>query len=132
MRASYELQLDEINKEIIRLEELIFNAQFDDRLSLNDQEETYKRLVSLQASIALLQEKINSIVLEEADSSQFIIAVEEKLKQLQQSDAVIDQFKELEYDLCPACLAPIASHEVQGACALCKSPFDHEETKQGL
>lgn len=127
--ASYNDQLEDTNNQIAELEERIFHSQFEDRLSLNDQEETYRNIVTLQAKIARLQEEIDSLELERADSLQFINALDEKLTQLNQSDAVIDEFKTLEYEFCPACLAPIHKHDVEGACGLCKMAYDPRETK---
>lgn len=127
--ASYNQQLESTTAEITKLEESIFHTQFDDRLSLNDQEETYKNIVDLQARIARLQEETDSLELERADSLQFINALDEKLVQLHQSDTVIDQFRTLEYEYCPACLAPIDKHGIEGACGLCKSAYDPRETK---
>lgn len=127
--ASFNRQLEETNNEIAALEEQIFHSQFDDRLSLNDQEETYKNIVSLQGKLARTQERIDSLELERADSLQFINALDEKLTQLHQSDTIIDEFKTLEYEYCPACLAPIDKHDVEGACGLCKTAYDPRETK---
>jgi hypothetical protein len=127
--AKFNQQLDATNDQIALLEEEIFHAQFEDRLSLNDQEQTYKKIVSLQAEIAKLQEDIHSLELERSDSLQFINALDEKLTQLHQSDTVIDEFRTLEYEFCPACLAPIDKHGVEGACGLCKAAYDPRETK---
>lgn len=126
---SFNRQLEETNNEIATLEEKIFHSQFDDRLSLNDQEETYKNIVLLQSKIARTQERIDSLELERADSLQFINALDEKLTQLHQSDTIIDEFKTLEYEYCPACLAPIDKNHVEGACSLCKTVHDPRETK---
>lgn len=71
--AKYNAQLESTNDQISELEEKIFHAQFEDRLSLNDQEETYKRIVQLQATIARLQEEIDSLELERADSSSSLL-----------------------------------------------------------
>jgi hypothetical protein len=127
--ASYQKQLENTNNEITELEEKIFYTQFDDRLSLNDQEETYNNIVTLQSKIARTQEEIDSLELERSDSIQFINALDEKLNQLNQSDTVIDEFKTLKYEYCPACLAPIKGHDVEGACGLCKMAYDPRETK---
>lgn len=127
--ASYNKQLEATNNSIAELEEQIFHTQFKDRLTLSNQEDTYETVFTLQQQIAALQERIDSLELERADSVQFIEAIDEKLTQLHQSDAVIDELKILEYQFCPACLAPVAQHDVEGACSLCKMAYDPRETK---
>ncbi|POO54314.1 hypothetical protein CPJ18_02095 [Agrobacterium rosae] len=117
------------NAEIERLENDIFHAQFDDRLTLNDQEETYKRIVQLQAEIASIEEDLNTKSLEQADSAQFISAIDGRLFQLQNSYAVIEEFDRLDFQFCPSCLEPVEAHGVEGACTLCKEPFDKSRTR---
>ncbi len=117
------------NDEIERLENDIFHAQFDDRLTLNDQEETYKRIVQLQAEIASIEGDLNTKSLEQADSAQFISAIDGRLFQLQNSYAVIEEFDRLDFQFCPSCLEPVEAHGVEGACTLCKEPFDKSRTR---
>lgn len=117
------------NAEIEKLENDIFHAQFDDRLTLNDQEETYKRIVQLQAEIASIEEDLNTKSLEQADSAQFISAIDGRLFQLQNSYAVIEEFDRLDFQFCPSCLEPVEAHGVEGACTLCKEPFDKSRTR---
>lgn len=128
-RQNLEHALDIKLGEIEKLEESIFHAQFDDRLSLNDQQETYEVLVKSQADIATLKEEIDRVELERADSLQFILSIESKLEQLRDSDAVIQEFEELHFQFCPACLAAVDQTATEGACRLCKSPFDHARIK---
>lgn len=127
------LKLDETlnakNAEIENLENDIFHAQFDDRLTLNDQEETYKRILQLQAQIAEVEEAISRKLLEQADSAQFIAAIDGRLFQLRHSHAVVEEFERLDFQFCPSCLEPVANHGVEGACTLCKEPFDRSRTR---
>lgn len=128
-QASYEKQLEETYKEIEAVEAKIFHGQFDDRLSLNDQEETYNQLVRVQADLARIREEIDRLEIEKADSENFLADLHEKIESLQEADQVISEFQGVEYDICPSCLHAIDIHEVEGACGLCQRPFDHEETK---
>ncbi|WP_313058626.1 AAA family ATPase [Agrobacterium cavarae] len=121
--------LDATNAEIERLENEIFHAQFNDRLTLNDQDETYKRIVFLQAEIAEIEEEISTKLMEQADSAQFLEAIETRLFQLQNSHAVIEEFERLDFQFCPSCLEPVHEHAVEGACSLCKEPFDRSRTR---
>ncbi|WP_156351723.1 ATP-binding protein [Devosia sp. Leaf64] len=127
--ALYTNELKETNAQIDALEADIFHAQFEDRLTLNDQEETYERVVELQKKLAGVQERIDRVSLNRADSAMFLAALEDKLSQLEQSDTVIEQMKEIEFEVCPSCLAPIEKHEHSGACTLCKTPFRYEDLR---
>lgn len=126
--ARYSTELEETNEEIKRLEEEIFNAQFDDRVTLNDQKETYNRLVSFQEEIARSREQIDEITLEIADSDRFIGALNEKMRHLQHAGIVLSDIGVVEYEVCPSCLTKINSVE-DGVCSLCHSPFTAEDVK---
>ncbi|RWB69083.1 MULTISPECIES: hypothetical protein [unclassified Mesorhizobium] len=129
-QAGLERRLDELNSEIEKLEAQIFDAQFDDRLTLNDQDATLGRVVSFQEEIARLTVQLRDIEFEIVDSNDFIAALGRKIEQLTESGAVVEQFSNLKFDLCPACLSPIRENEVEGACALCKNAYDHDLTKR--
>lgn len=123
-------ELDEINEEIAAVEDNIFNSQFDDRLTLNDQKETYERVAGLQVKLGELTEARDQLELEVADSGAFISSLGRKLDSLQQSKVVVDELNALAFDFCPSCFAPISDVEIEGACSLCKQASDHERTKE--
>jgi uncharacterized Zn finger protein (UPF0148 family) len=125
-RLSFSEELENVNSQITTIENQIFNAQFDDRLSLNDQKETYNKLVERQVALSKLTERIDQLTLEIADSDFFIIALEKKLEELHQSDSVIEDFKSIEFQKCPACLAPVIIEQKDGVCTLCKTPHSHD------
>ncbi|MFT3671559.1 MAG: hypothetical protein QM801_05530 [Aestuariivirga sp.] len=124
-KSNYSNDLKVVNEQIAMLERDIFDAQFEDRLTLNDQEAAYKILQDRQNELATVRERIDQLTLEIADSDYFILALEKKLDELRQSDSVIESLKSIEYEVCPACLSPIAS-PTEGACSLCKTPHSHE------
>lgn len=128
-KAKVNSDLNAKNAKIERLEDEIFHAQFDDRLTLNDQDETYQRIVALQSEIAEIEQEINLKLVEQADSAQFIQAIDARLFQLQNSHAVIEEFERLDFQFCPSCLEPVHDHGVDGACTLCKEPFDRSRTR---
>ncbi|WP_417452651.1 AAA family ATPase [Kiloniella sp.] len=123
-------ELDKLNNEITTLEEKIFNAQFDDRLTLNDQNETYARVKELQEKLGKLIEERDELEIQIADSDAFIISLNRKLEALQQSKVIVDELNTLEFDFCPSCLAPVSKEQVEGACTLCKQASDSEHTKE--
>lgn len=125
-----ESELTELNKKIEEVEERIFSTQFEDRLSLNDQNETFSRLQSLQAEIAEINAALQGVELDAVDSDEFITSLSKKLDALQESKVIVDELNALAFEFCPACFAPVAQIEVEGACSLCKQATDHEKTKE--
>lgn len=123
-------QLDELNEAIAQLEEKIFESQFDDRLTLNDQQETYRQVSKLQSQIGELTSERDQVELQVADSDAFILSLDRKLDALEQSKIVVNELNALSFDFCPSCFAPVSQTEVEGACSLCKQATDHERTKE--
>ena len=129
-RKQIEGEIDKVNHEIEQLEKQIFSTQFDDRLTLNDQQSTYEKIVVLQEELGELKSELNKISLEIIDSDNFIKSLDTKIQQLDESSGVINQFDELSFQFCPSCRAPANEYEMEGACNLCKSPFDNELIKK--
>lgn len=123
-------ELDALNKQIEAIEEEVFSAQFEDRLSLNDQKETYARVRSLQAEIGETREKLDYLELEAADSDEFISWLTKKLDALHESKMVLDELNALSFEFCPACFAPVEGTEVEGACSLCKQASEKSQVKE--
>lgn len=129
-RERLEGDLNRLNQRIGELEEQIFKTQFDDRLTLNDQNETYDRVVQLQTELGKLKQELDEAELERLDSIDFIASLDKKLKELEQSQDVIAQMDSIAFEFCPSCFAPVEHNHVEGSCSLCKSPYDHSRTQQ--
>jgi DNA repair exonuclease SbcCD ATPase subunit len=125
-----ERELTELNQKIEEVEEKIFSSQFEDRLTLNDQNETFSQLQALQAEIAQINNDLRSVELDAADSDEFIASLSSKLDALHESKVIVDELNALAFEFCPACFAPVTEMEVEGACSLCKQATDHEKTKE--
>ncbi|WP_439526497.1 hypothetical protein [Roseovarius mucosus] len=123
-------ELDELNEQIETIEAKVFSAQFEDRLSLNDQQETYAKVQSLQAEIGKTREELDYLELETSDSDEFIASLSNKLDALHQSKTVVDELNALGFEFCPACFAPVEGAEVEGACSLCKQASDKSQVKE--
>ena len=123
-------ELENLSNEIANLEENVFSSQIDDRLTLNDQKETYTRVSDLQEKLGELTKQRDQLELQVTDSEAFISSLDRNLDALQQSKVVVDELKALAFDFCPSCFAPISAEEVEGACSLCKQASDHERTKE--
>lgn len=128
--ARLERELDSLNSEIEEIEGKVFSAQFEDRLSLNDQKETYARVRQFQIEIGAIKEELDYVELEAADSGEFIASLTKKLDSLHESKMVVDELNALSFEFCPACFAPVVGTEVEGACSLCKQASDHQQVKE--
>ena len=119
-------EIEDIAGQIAELEDKIFSEQFDDRLTLSDQEGTYRRVVELQAGIGKLSEELNGVEFEIAEASDFIKAMERKVGDLTNANTVVQEFEYLDFDMCPACMGVVEDQQVEAGCSLCKQPFHHE------
>ena len=125
-----EKDLHRLNAEIETLEEKVFSAQFEDRLSLNDQNETFAKVRRLQIEIGAIKEELTYVELEATSSEEFISSLSNKLDALHESKTIVDELNALSFEFCPACFAPVDSTGVEGACSLCKQASDHEQVKE--
>ncbi|MEC9267579.1 MAG: AAA family ATPase [Pseudomonadota bacterium] len=129
-QSELDRKIDKINDEISDIERKIFDSQFEDRLTLNDQERAFEKVVRLQTEISELKEKISYIDLEIADSQDFIGVIEKKILQLQESESTIGVLDTMAFEFCPACLTPVKQHKSAEHCNLCKAHFTPEQTMQ--
>jgi hypothetical protein len=125
-----ENDLESLNAMIEVIEAKVFSAQFEDRLSLNDQEETFAKVQQLQKQIGEIRESLDYIELESTDSDQFIASLTKKLEALHESKLIIDELNALSFEFCPACFAPVEGTGVEGACSLCKQASDDSQVKE--
>lgn len=123
-------ELEKLNAQIEATEEQVFSAQFEDRLSLNDQEATYARVKALQAQIGKINEELDFLELEASDSADFIASLTKKLDALHESKMVIDELNALSFEFCPACFAPAHGTDIEGSCPLCKQASDQSQVKE--
>ncbi|SDF48065.1 ATP-binding protein [Limimaricola pyoseonensis] len=128
--ARIEKEISDVNSKIESIEKEIFDTEFTDRLSLNDQKSAYSRVVELQKKIGSVEEKITRLNLQIADTDSYIVSIEHKLEQLDQANTVVESMGGLAFEFCPSCFAPVEDHSVDGGCNLCKSTHSSEETKR--
>ena len=120
-------EIDEISAEIQKIEDQMFSEQFDDRLTLNDQKSTFEKVSRLQAEIGVLSEELDAIEMEISDAGEFIRSMETKVSNLTNSNAIVEEFEYLNFDMCPACMGLVEDHQVEGGCSLCKQPFKKDD-----
>lgn len=128
--ARIEKEIAEVNSKIESIEKEIFDAEFTDRLSLNDQKSAYGRVVELQEKIGGAEERITRLNLQIADTDRYITSIEHKLEQLDQANLVVNSIGGLAFEFCPSCFAPVEDHAVDGGCNLCQSTHSSEETRK--
>ena len=125
-----EQKLARLNDEIAEVEAQIFSGQFEDRLTLNDQERTYEKVQALQAEIGIIDEKLDFLEIEAADSTDFIASLTNRLDALHESKAVVDELGVLSFEFCPACFAPVEAKTIEGGCSLCKQASNASQVKE--
>lgn len=123
-RAVLEKELDSTHAEAEKLEELIFNAEVSDGLTIEEQKSTYAELVKAQQGLLATQSDRDALQLEIVDSGRYIKALEAKIDQLRDAEASAEVLKGIAFIYCPSCYAPVDEAVEQHACSLCKSPFD--------
>lgn len=77
-----------------------------------------------QEQLALLREQRDKLALSIADSELFIANLEQKLRALSDSNAVVKTFGGIRFRTCPACYAPLVQDEIEHNCHLCRTPFE--------
>lgn len=120
-------EIESISSEIFLIEQKMFSEQFDDRLTLNDQTATKSRVVALQVEMGDVSKELDRIELEIVEANAFIGAMERKIADLRNSSLVVNEFDYLNFDMCPACMGLVDSHQVEGGCSLCKQPFNRDD-----
>ena len=119
---------DEVEKQIVHLERQAFTAS-DDQVSLKAQEQAYDLVQSIQVKISDLKRKRDSILLDVADSGEFISGLKEKIDNLRDSAVVARYIGDVKFHSCPACYSILDSEEeaLAHVCHLCKTPYSSEQ-----
>jgi hypothetical protein len=123
-RAVLGHELSSTHTEAEKLEEMIFNAEVSDGLTVEEQKATYAKLVSSQQELLKSQSDRDALQLEIVDSARYISALEAKLDQLRDAEASAEAIKGITFIHCPSCFAPVDEKVEEHVCSLCKSPFD--------
>lgn len=129
-KLTIEREIDRLAEQIQEAENQIFQAGVTDRLTLSEQRQAHEEVLKYQRLLAFAQQQLDELEIERADSEEFITALEKRLEELHHSQDVLTEFDLLKFEFCPSCLAPISEHEVEGACHLCKSAYDHDRVRR--
>lgn len=129
-QSRLERRLDEINTEIDEVESKVFDSEFTDHLTLDSQNLARERVVELQQRLSTQEAELMKERLADADVTEYLSSLDRKLKELHQAHVVVEEVGGLTFSFCPACFAPVGDVVVDGACSLCKSAHDPEESKK--
>jgi hypothetical protein len=133
-RRVLEEERQQLQSEIEASELELFTSSAEDQLTLHAQEQAYREVQRLQATLSEVQQKRDSLALNIADSAAFIASLENKLNALQDSSTVAQSIGEVRFHSCPACYAVVETEldESGHACHLCKTPFDSERAEERI
>lgn len=128
-RSVLESRLKDIRAKIDQHEAALYHAESEEKLSLSAQETAYSRLQAAQLQLGKDQADLDALEFEIADSDRFISDLEQKLKALNDAEAVSRDVEEVRFQFCPACYSPVEDISSAFACHLCKTPYDSERAK---
>lgn len=121
-----------IEDEIKSLEKKKADVRTENLENLNEEvknlvESILMQIDSLSNEARNLRESNESLNTEIADTSLFIISLNQRLEALEQSKTSNSELGELVFKYCPACLTPISSHDSSRICGLCKEDLSDSE-----
>lgn len=91
----------------------------DEIRTLSDNNNIRENFDRLTDDFLYIEQEIETIELDIADSGEFIRTLQEHLDALEEATTLRDFLSEVKFDICPSCLAPIQPSK-PGACHLCK------------
>lgn len=98
----------------------------DEALSLAPLQSALSSLREVQAELVSIDQQIEGLQLEHADSALFIETLADKIESIEDSSAVAAEIEQVRFTHCPSCFASLSEIQMEGACHLCQQPFDHE------
>ena len=124
-------EIENAKKELLDIEKNIVDLRNQQivkttkRTELNS-ETVQKELSEVKKNIRNLQAHINQYDIEIADSRQFIVTLEKRISELNNSLITRQILGELPLTHCPQCLSALDNHIAEGHCFLCKQPITEE------
>jgi hypothetical protein len=128
-RHSLEEERSKIQVQVEERERDIYVTAKDDQLTLRAQEDAYIDVQRTQSELGKARQERDALALTIADSASFILALEHKLRALNDASATASHVGDVQFSLCPACYAPVQASDGSAVCYLCKSPFDAERVR---
>lgn len=100
-----------------------------EEISLKAQEHAYNLVQKSQIKLSSLKQMRDSLLLDIADSTEFINGLKEKIENLRDSAVVAQTVGDVQFHSCPACYSILDSEEeaLDYVCHLCKTPYSSEQ-----
>lgn len=118
---------------IAQAEQKLFTGRDADQLTLSAHEGVYKHVQELQMALGKARQDRDALALTIADSSEFVLSLQNKLKALNDSHLVAENIGDVRFQFCPACYSALeSSDQISHVCHLCKTPFDQEGAKRRI
>lgn len=129
--------LENERNEVVRLAEAeerqLFELGKSDELTLRAQEDAYRTVQEIQATLALAERERDALQFSIGDSAAYIASLEGKLAALDDADLAAEHIGDVRFSTCPACYAPMSEEtghiSPPHACHLCKTPFDSDRSR---
>lgn len=131
-RRGIEEQLAALAGQALDAEARLYVSEKAEPLSLEPQRRALDEVRGAQERLAALDQQIESLELESADSRIFLMTLDRKIEALRDSSRVAEAISEVEYSWCPSCFATLAPHDNPHTCRLCKSPLDEERLRRRI
>lgn len=129
-RRNVEEQLIRLGEEASRTEAAFYEDDGGDVVSLEPQQRALEAVRAAQKELASVDQEIEGLRLERADSEIFLATLRRKIDALRDSATVAEAISEVEYSWCPACFATLPTHDNSHTCRLCKAPMDEERMRR--
>lgn len=122
-RRTIEAEIKSVSAELAFAEREIDSGGSVSAFSLDAQNQAYNEVVLFQNELGNARQERDNLSLKIADSERFILSLRAKLETLQDSSHVAKIIRDVRFNECPACDAPI-DDPFPHSCYLCKKPFD--------
>lgn len=124
-KSQIDSEIEKLETEIKELNDKKQQVKSDDIEKLNEDvrlraTEILKLIDQQSNDKQSLRERKEELSSEIVDTSLFILSLNQRLEALEQSKATNAHMGGLIFKYCPACLTPIAAHDNENACGLCK------------
>jgi len=130
-RRSYIAERDQILQKTSEAEEAFYSKESEDRITLTKQKAVYRKVQNLQKKLQQMNDSINVVEFEIADSDSFIATLNQRLEALNDAGLASELIDTIHFGTCPSCYAEILpSEETTSACHLCKTPMDSERARE--
>jgi len=118
-------RISERRRELSEIEGMLTGESGDNKLTLEQRQKAYNRLIDAQSKLSEWMERKDSQKAAINDSALFIRSLLNKQKALEDAKLVGDEVERMQFMFCPACFTEISEHP-KDSCHLCKSPLSED------